>query len=234
MRTYTFKELDSTNNFLREKNDLQDYDLVIAETQTAGKGRRGNEWKSDKGAALFSFALKRDKNLDIKEYRKLPLVVGLSVLKGLSGLEDLGFQFKWTNDVYVYGRKISGVLVEMVGDFFIIGIGVNVNNKEFGELSEKATSLSIETGKEYDIQTVILKIINEFKTQYSKLLKGEWPILIGEINSLNYLKGKRVEIQLPGKRVDGVAGNIVEDGMLEIISGTETLKFDIGEVHIKL
>ena len=234
MRTYRFKEVDSTNKYLREKSDLCDYDLVISETQSAGKGRRGNDWKSDIGAALFSFALKKDANLDLKEYRKLPLVVGLSVLKGLSCVEDLSFQFKWTNDVYADGKKISGVLVEFSNDFFIIGVGVNVNNKEFGELSQKATSLSLETGREYNVEKVIHEIVSEFKIQYAKFLKGEWPLIKAEINSLNYLKGKNVLIQLPNKSVEGVAGDIVEDGMLEVYSGGEMLKFDIGEVHIKL
>lgn len=233
MRKYIFEELDSTNNFLRDKKDLQEYDLVVARTQTSGKGRRGNQWRSDEGAALFSFALKKDKNLDLKEYRKLPLVAGLSVLKGLSDLEDLEFQFKWTNDVYVGGKKISGILVEMIGDFFIIGIGINVNNKEFGELSERATSLSLETGKEYDIQGIVMGVVNEFKLQYGRLLKGEWSELKSEMNCLNYLKGRRVSVQLPDRIIDGIAGDIVEDGMLELNTGVETMKLDIGEVHIK-
>ena len=68
MRIFRFNEIDSTNKYLKEREDLKDYDCVIAKTQTAGVGRRGNVWVSNEGMAIFSFALQEDKNLSLEEY----------------------------------------------------------------------------------------------------------------------------------------------------------------------
>lgn len=235
MRKFKFKELDSTNNYLKNKKDVQEYDLIIAETQTAGRGRRGNEWKSDKGAALFSFSLFPNKDINFEEYRKLPLITGMAVLNALREITGMECMFKWTNDVYASNKKVSGLLVEFTGEFFVLGIGINVNNKEFGELTSKATSLSLETEKEFETEEIIDRAIIEFKKLYSRFLRGEWKLIRNEINLLNYLKGKNIRIEHMGKAEKGIAGNIVEDGMLEVKLDTGELKnFDVGEVHIEL
>lgn len=234
MRKYIFQKLDSTNDFLKQKKDIMEYDLIIAETQTAGRGRRGNEWKSDKGAALFSFSLAPNRALKFEEYRKLPLITGLAVLNALRAISDLDCMFKWTNDVYTKNKKISGLLIEFTGEFFIIGIGINVNNRNLGELSHKATSLILETEKEYNIDEVIEKVIIEFKILQSRFLRGEWNLIRNEINMINYLKGKSIRVEHLGKIDRGVAGDIVEDGMLEVKLESGKIKnFDVGEIHIE-
>ena len=163
MRIFRFNEIDSTNKYLKEREDLKDYDCVIAKTQTAGVGRRGNVWVSNEGMAIFSFALQEDKNISLEEYMRLPLIAGISVLGGLKKIENLDYKFKWTNDIYLQDKKICGILVEKIRDFFIIGIGVNVNNDNFGYAQDKATSLKNITGKFYSTEDIIFCIINEFK-----------------------------------------------------------------------
>ena len=121
MRIFRFESIDSTSDYLKNKKDIENYDLAIAEIQTKGRGRRGNNWFSSKGMALFSFALKAEKNISIEEYSKLPLVTGISVLRGIRRIEELDLKFKWTNDIYLDDKKLSGILVEKVDDFFIIG-----------------------------------------------------------------------------------------------------------------
>ena len=93
MRVFRFDEIDSTNKFLKEQNNLQDYDCVIAKTQTAGVGRRGNVWVSNEGMGIFSFALKEAENISLEEYMRLPLIAGISVLSGLKKIEDLDYKF---------------------------------------------------------------------------------------------------------------------------------------------
>ena len=232
MKIYRFDEIDSTNTFLKRREDLVNYDMAITKVQTAGRGRRGNDWKSPVGASLFSFALKEEKYLPMEEYRKLPLVVGISVLKALSGIEGGSYEFKWTNDVYLAGKKISGILVEKVEGFFIIGIGINVNNNEFGELAHKATSLGRETGKNYDTEEIALRVIEEFRGNYSKFLMGGWTELLYEINSKNYLKNKGINIDLRNRIEKGIARDINEDGTLQVEVEGEIKKYDVGEIHI--
>lgn len=230
MRVFRFDEIDSTNKFLKEQNNLQDYDCVIARTQTAGVGRRGNVWVSNEGMAIFSFALKEAENISLEEYMRLPLIAGISVLSGLKKIEDLDYKFKWTNDIYLDDKKLCGILVEKTKDFFIIGIGININNSDFGYVQDRAISLKNKTGNFYRIEDIIFCIINEFKRYFSE----DWSFVLKEINSYNYLKDKEIEIVKYGESLGvGVAKDIAEDGRLIVeIDGQEKL-FNIGEIHIR-
>ncbi|MBM6821591.1 biotin--[acetyl-CoA-carboxylase] ligase [Fusobacterium mortiferum] len=230
MRVFRFDEIDSTNKFLKEQNNLQDYDCVIAKTQTAGVGRRGNVWVSNEGMAIFSFVLKEAENISLEEYMRLPLIVGISVLSGLKKIEDLDYKFKWTNDIYLDDKKLCGILVEKTKDFFIIGIGININNSDFGYAQDRAISLKNKTGNFYRIEDIIFCIINEFKRYFSE----DWSFVLKEINSYNYLKDKEIEIVKYGESLGvGVAKDIAEDGRLIVeIDGQEKL-FNIGEIHIR-
>ncbi|MDO5788278.1 MAG: biotin--[acetyl-CoA-carboxylase] ligase [Fusobacterium sp.] len=230
MRVFRFDEIDSTNKFLKEQNNLQDYDCVIAKTQTAGVGRRGNVWVSNEGMAIFSFALKEAENISLEEYMRLPLIAGISVLSGLKKIEDLDYKFKWTNDIYLDDKKLCGILVEKTKDFFIIGIGININNSDFGYAQDRAISLKNKTGNFYRIEDIIFCIINEFKRYFSE----DWSFVLKEINSYNYLKDKEIEIVKYGESLGvGIAKDIAEDGRLIVeIDGQEKL-FNIGEIHIR-
>jgi len=86
MIIFHFDELGSTSDYLKEKKDKKEWDLVIADVQTSGRGRHGNLWVSPAGAGLFSFALKEDPNLSMEEYSKLPLVAGMALLQGLKAV----------------------------------------------------------------------------------------------------------------------------------------------------
>lgn len=233
MRIFRFSEIDSTSDFLKRSEDKRDYDLVIAQTQTRGRGRRGNNWVSQRGMALFSFLLKEEQNISLEEYSKLPLVTGIAVLKGLKRIENLDFKFKWTNDIYLDDKKICGILVEKVGDFFIIGIGVNINNKLEGAVADIATALTISTGKKYIVEDIIFTIIDEFKSYYQRFVAGEWELILGEINSKNYLKNKEITLVGSNFEISGVAKDIALDGRLEIETSKESIFANIGEVHIK-
>lgn len=230
MRVFRFDEIDSTNKFLKGQNNLQNYDCVIAKTQTAGVGRRGNVWVSNEGMAIFSFALKEEINISLEEYMRLPLIAGISVLSGLKKIEDLDYKFKWTNDIYLDDKKLCGILVEKTKDFFIIGIGININNSDFGYAQDRAISLKNKTGNFYRIEDIIFCIINEFKRYFSE----DWSFVLKEINSYNYLKNREIEVVKYGESLGiGVAKDISEDGRLIVeIDGQEKL-FNIGEIHIR-
>lgn len=232
MRVYKFDEIDSTNKFLREKEDLEEKDIAIAKTQSAGRGRRGNKWVSEEGGALFSFALKYDNKIEEKEYMKLSLVVGYSLLKTLRNIELLDYKFKWTNDIFIDDRKLSGILIERVGEFFIIGIGININNCRFGEAENIAISLKSETGNTYDVEKIIYEVVEDIFTEFSRFKDGKWKEILKGINEVNYLFGKNINIFGIEKEESGIAGDILEDGMLEVFVGNEIKKYNIGEIHI--
>lgn len=230
MRIFRFDEIDSTNKYLKEREELQDYDCVIAKTQTAGVGRRGNVWVSNEGMTIFSFALKEDKNISLEEYMRLPLVVGISVLSGLKKIENLDYKFKWTNDIYLQDKKLCGILVEKIKDFFVIGIGINTNNIDFGYAQDRAISLRDVTGKFYSTEDIVFCIINEFKKYFSE----DWEYVLRETNRYNYLKDREIEVVKLGETIGrGVAKDIAIDGRLTVDIDGEERFFNIGEIHIK-
>ncbi|MGB6130110.1 MAG: biotin--[acetyl-CoA-carboxylase] ligase, partial [Psychrilyobacter sp.] len=186
------------------------------------------------GAGLFSFALKEDPNLSMEEYSKLPLIVGIALLDGLKNMVELDYKFKWTNDIYLFDKKLSGILVEKVGDFFIIGIGININNLEFLGESKKGISLKSVTGNDYKILDIIKKIVNSFERYWNRYIKGEWNEILYEINKKNYLLNRDVEISFLGSKISGIGGKILRSGKLEVETVNGIKEFMVGEVHIKL
>lgn len=231
MRFFNFKELDSTNEFMKKNiNSFHEYDIVTAETQTKGKARRGNIWFSNKGMALFTFKINEKEALKSNEYLKLPLIVGLSVIKGLKKIENLDYMFKWTNDVYLNGKKLSGILVEKVDTYFIIGIGINVNNDVLTEIKNIATSLKEATNKNYNISNIITSIVKEFSILYEDFEKGNWKEILKEINNINYLKNSTISLKVGNMSITGIAKNINLNGEIEILYNKKIQSFSMGEI----
>jgi len=153
-----YKEtVDSTNTFADKlsKRDDKEY-LIIADTQTKGKGQRKNLWFSPKSIGLyFSIILKR---LPTKNIINEPVFWGEKVKKTIEKLVDVKCSIKPPNDVLIDNKKVAGVLLEskIIGNIcktLIIGIGVNINNKKndfSDELKKTATSLYLESGKKID------------------------------------------------------------------------------------
>lgn len=230
MKILKFDEIDSTNNYMKEHiSAFNNYDIISAKNQTSGRGRRGNTWLSSEGMALFSFLLKPNKKMNIKDYTKIPLIAGIATLSALKKIEKNDYKFKWTNDIFLNNKKLSGILVEKVENNFIVGIGINVNNEISKELKEVAISLN---GK-YDIDKVILTVVEEFSKYYEKFISGNWLGLLKEINDYNFLKNKEIMIKIGEASYSGKALNIAEDGRLEIEIDNQIKYFSAGEIKIE-
>ena len=238
---YKFDELDSTNDYLRRNHkSYEEFDVISARVQTHGKARRQNDWISMDGMALFSFFLKERDNWEIEDYLKLPLITGIAVIKGLRKIENLEYKFKWTNDVYVENMKLCGILMEKTEDVYITGIGININNMLPENLKSKAISLTQIKNKKYELDEVIKNIVSEFQTLCENLENGFWKDILKEINQINYLKGKKIELKLGNEVISGVAQNIDENGELQILMEKtdnrkpEVRSFSVGEVFEKI
>ena len=238
---YKFKELDSTNDYLeRNHKNYEEFDVICTKNQTHGRARRQNDWVSMEGMAIFSFFLEKRENWEIEDYLKLPLIAGLATIKGLRGIENLEYKFKWTNDVYLENRKLCGILIEKIDDVYIVGIGINVNNILPGKLKNKAISLTQVTNKKYEIEKIIKNIISEFQMLCEKLENGLWEDILKEINEINYLKNKKIELKFGNEKVLGIAQGINENGEIEVlvkkdeVGKGEIKSFSIGEVFEKI
>ena len=230
MKFLKFDEIDSTNNYMKENiSSFENYDIVSAKIQTSGRGRRGNVWLSPEGMALFSFLLKTEKTLSIIEATKLPLLAGISTLIALKKIKDGAYSFKWTNDVFFNSKKLCGILIERVKDDFVVGIGINVANK----IPEDIKNIAISMESDYNIDELILKVVEEFSAYYKRFLEGKWKKIIKEINSYNFLKDKKIRVHIGDKVFEGIARDIVEDGRIEIEMDGEIKLFSVGEIKIE-
>ena len=206
--------IDSTNEYMKRKKIREEYETVYADEQTGGKGRRGNKWISNKGSGLFTYIVK-NKNYE----EKISLFIGYITYKVLSELVNIdNLKFKWPNDIYYNERKISGILVEKVDEDLIVGIGININNTDFGIYNENAVSLGMITGKEYDIKEIITNIVRKTEEEI-KNIDENWNNIIDFLNKNHLLNEKMVE---NNQKENYYEKKINEDGSLEILKTGET------------
>ncbi len=212
--------VDSTNSeALRRLSELSGGTVIAAREQTAGRGQRGNRWFSAPGMNLtFSIVLK-GLELDAAGSFRLNYLSSLAVAKFLSG-QGVEAKIKWPNDIYVGKRKICGMLIEnRLGtrgelEASVIGIGININQKEFPQLSG-ATSLSLCTAKEYELEDALGQFLYTFEGLLDKL---DSPALFDAYSALLFQRGtpERYHDLLTGREYCGVIEGVEPDGRLHV------------------
>lgn len=178
-----YPETDSTNVRAKALGDEGRHGtLLVANSQTAGRGRRGRIWESpDEKNIYMTVFLKPE--IAIEKAPMLTLVMAHSAAKILRDVFDLDVQIKWPNDLVLNNKKICGILTEMSVkqgqiEYVVVGVGMNVGNKTFPEeLQQSATSLWLETGEKFSRAKIIAEIMNEFEIEYEIFCKEnnlEW------------------------------------------------------------
>ena len=197
MKFKFFDEINSTNTYLRRQLRIEEFEVIVAKKQTDGKGKRESVWISNEGAALFSFAV-ADNNSELNE--KITIFAGYIVYKILKNYikSNEKLTFKWPNDIYYENKKICGILCEKVREHIIVGIGINVNNTDFGVFREKAISLVEITGKIHSVQNIIEEVVLAFENEFYSLNK-KWENVLTVVNENSYLKDKKIIIKKNGK-----------------------------------
>lgn len=216
--------------------------VIVADTQTAGKGRRGRSWESPAGKNIyFSLILKPDFAPD--KAPMLTLVMAMAVLGALetviSGNINLGI--KWPNDIVLNGKKICGILTEMsleknrIGHV-VIGVGINVKEQDFPEeLVDKATSLEAECGQEFSRSLILQEILRVFEEEYERFLETEdLSEIVERYNAGLINRGREVRVLDPQGEYTGIARGIDEKGELivELPDGKLTNVY-AGEVSVR-
>jgi BirA family biotin operon repressor/biotin-[acetyl-CoA-carboxylase] ligase len=190
--------------------------LVIAEEQTAGRGRRGRSFYSPASQNLyFTFVLR----LPLAVHRRLPVILPLAVARAIQGL-GLAAQIKWPNDIWIDGKKASGMLIDgeltYNGGLAFPGIGINVNGDpaaENPELEGVATSLAVELGHEVSRETLLAAVCNNLES----LLSLPQPALVAEYRERSCTLGREVTVSPSGAEAYGAkALSISEDGELMV------------------
>ncbi len=208
--------------------------VVVAESQTAGRGRLGRHWHSPSGKNLYCSVLLR--TMPTREQQPLwlswiPLIAALAVGRAVQVVANLKPSVKWPNDILIGNRKLGGILCESSGvgtahATVIVGIGLNVNIRrdEFpDELREIATSLAIESQRPCDRTALLATLLAELETRYESFLAGNHGDILKEYMLRCSTIGRRVRIELAhGEQMDGTAESIQTDGSLRIIRDDRT------------
>lgn len=202
------------------KQGSMDGTVVCADMQTAGRGRRGRSWQSEKGEnLLFSILLKPGIQPD--KASQVTLLMAFAVTKVLRDEYGFDAKIKWPNDVVVNGKKVCGILTEMflAGskiDYIVVGCGINVRQTEIpGELTDSATSLLLEKNGNYSIQELLDSVLVEFEKYYELFLdKTSLKDFVSEYNEWLVSLNMEVRVLDPKGEYTGISKGINESGEL--------------------
>jgi len=232
--------IDSTNTFARNlaESGCPHGTLIVAETQTDGKGRKDRDWVSPAGCGIYATLVLRP-TLAPEDTPLLTLMTAIAAAESIIETTNLNPVIKWPNDILVNGKKIAGILTELSSDmdrveYVLIGIGINVNTPR-KQLPKRpifpASSLAGESGKKYSRQKLLAKFLEIFETEYKNLIKGNRQQLLDHWKSLSDIIGRQVTIKRINDAPSGVITDIDSDGALQLKTKTgEFIKILSGDI----
>ena len=239
---YFYEETDTTNNRARELalEGAPEGTLVVAEKQTAGRGRRGKVWESPLGTGIWMSLVLRPQ-IAPAEASVLTLLCGLATAEAIEAETGLSAGIKWPNDILINGKKAVGILTEMDCEmsevhFVIPGIGINVNTASFPpEIAEIATSLYLECGKTVSRRLLVHKVLERLEEHYETFLRtGSFAAMLEDYRKHCITLGKEVHV-LGREPFFAEALDITPEGELLVRradNGKEEVVFS-GEVSIR-
>jgi BirA family biotin operon repressor/biotin-[acetyl-CoA-carboxylase] ligase len=227
-----YPEVGSTNDIAAALADrgANEGAIVIADRQTAGRGRLGRSWASPAGAGIYASIVLRP---PATVGTLLTIAAGVAVAEGIASATGLSPHVKWPNDVHVSGRKLAGILAEGAVSHIVLGIGINVQPAAYPpDIATRATSIEAELGHAVDRGLVLAECLARLASRYRELQDGRGRNVVDAWRSRAApTLGRHVEWELAGKRQTGLAQNIDDDGALIVKVGSGTQKIRSGEVR---
>jgi BirA family transcriptional regulator, biotin operon repressor / biotin---[acetyl-CoA-carboxylase] ligase len=242
-RIHYFDEIDSTQEAARElaAAGADQGTVVIAERQTAGRGRMGRTWHSPARVNLYATIILRPP-IPLAEVPRLSLVAGVAAAQALEREAPNIVALKWPNDVWLHGRKAGGIIAEAVTDTqsrlscVLLGIGININLDSADipdDLRDKATSLRIATGHSCDRIALADSLFNLLDSRYMETLTRGFDSVRPMWERYSALTGKRVAIVVGDRRESGFVVGIDAGGALLLDIGERVERIVAGEVSVE-
>lgn len=236
-----YDTIDSTNLMAKKlaREGAVHGTVVLAEEQTSGRGRLGRTWISPKGTGIWVSIILRP-NISAYAVSKLTLLGAAAVERAMDNM-GIDAYIKWPNDLVLNSKKICGILTEMSGEmdrvnYIVMGIGINVNMNSFPEeVSNMATSLKLETGKEVDRKTLLAALLNYLERFYNTFIEeGNFSQVVNICRKKSVLLGKEVKLINGDDVKKAKAVDLDEDGELVVQYENGTLgKVLSGEVSVR-
>lgn len=240
-----FEQTTSTNDLARElaEQGAAEGLVVLAEEQTAGRGRLQRRWSAPAGSSLLISLLFRPPEPFAYYAARTTMLCGLALVAALDELTALPVELKWPNDLIVTReaewRKLAGMLSEIGGlnecsAYLIVGIGLNVNipAPALPELAPNATSLSVELGWTVGREPLLTALLHHTESRYERLRAG-WDPLPSWRSKLAWL-GKEVQLQTPTELVYGLVESVDEEGALRLTLPDGSMRsFPVGDITLR-
>ncbi|MGY4531361.1 BirA family biotin operon repressor/biotin-[acetyl-CoA-carboxylase] ligase [Pseudomonas sp. TE3786] len=239
-QVHVLESVDSTNaaalRFL--ENGEKPPFFVVAERQTAGRGRRGRQWISPFGENIYYSLLLRVEG-GASQLDGLSLVVGLAVLAAIRELGVANVGLKWPNDLLVAGRKIAGILLEITGDpadvcHVVIGVGINANMRREELIDQPWTSMRNEVGGLVD-RNALINSLSAHLNRYLYLHRQHgFQVLSAEWEAAHLWQGRDVRLSAGAQYIDGHVLGIDSRGALRLLVNGEERQYSGGELSLRL
>jgi len=237
---HVFECIDSTNAKALEMVGAGEQApfVVLAEKQSAGRGRRGRVWSSPYADNVYYSLLLRIEG-GMRQLEGLSLVVGLAVLDALSEQGVKGAGLKWPNDVLVGSRKLAGILLELVGDpadvcHVVLGIGINVNMRTSAAIDQQWTSLWLETGEQHDRNRLVSSLNRHLEAYLHQHAAGGFSALQAQWEQRHLWQGKNVVLIAGNQHIEGQVLGVDRQGALRLSVGGVEKSFNGGELSLRL
>ena len=241
MRIIKLSAIDSTNTFLRQLSateDLEDYTVIVAQSQTNGRGQMGTTWSSQDSKNLMVSVFVDVSFLSLEDSFYISIATSLAISEALKRFQIKQVKVKWPNDILADQKKISGVLIENVIknnqlQASIIGFGLNVNQLHFENLP-KATSMQKVSGVAYDLDEVLNAVLTQLKVYMTQLKNKQHTVLKGLYEDALFRKNKPSTFEdAEGCMFSGFIYGVSNSGYLRILLEDNVLKeFDLKAVKL--
>jgi BirA family biotin operon repressor/biotin-[acetyl-CoA-carboxylase] ligase len=241
-KIYSYNSLSSTNGTIKQiaQETSEEHIVVIAETQSQGRGRRARKWVSPRGGLWFSILLRP--KIKPKEVAKLTFIISSTIAETLEKTHNLTTEVKWPNDILVKGKKICGILTETstldtLLKYAVIGVGLNANIDLSAfpkSLQKDVTTLKHELDCEVDIQMLLQKILQDFERKYQRLLNGNYNSLLREWKIHASFLGKPITVRSLEETFSCEALDVDQEGSLIVkMKDGEIRKVVAGDVTVR-
>lgn len=240
MNIIKLNAIDSTNSYLKAllvKQYVDNFTIVVAAHQTAGRGQMGAVWNVEPGKNLTFSVLVKDLLLDAGAIFILNAAVAVSCIQALENQGLHNSCIKWPNDILAGNKKIGGILVENSlkshGEIYsVAGIGINVNQENFRGLP-KASSLLKLTGQEHDCERIMIDIADCLKRNVALLMSGGQDEIWQEYHQKLYKKNVPMPFEKEGHRFMGIIKEVSPNGKLRVLLEDDTIdEYGIKEVQL--
>jgi BirA family transcriptional regulator, biotin operon repressor / biotin---[acetyl-CoA-carboxylase] ligase len=229
--------VESTNNYamgMARAAMAQHGTVVFSHEQTKGKGQRTKKWISQKGQNIAMSIVIEPGYLQGSELFFLSMMAAVSLFELFRNYVGKELKIKWPNDIYWRDRKAAGILIENVWQgsewkFAVVGIGINVNQTDFGELGVKAVSLKQITGKHFELVSLAKELCKILEEKY-QLLTSDPSLIIGQYKAHLYKLNQKVKLKKDSRVFEAEFRDVNASGQMVVQHALEE-KFNVGEVE---